>query len=58
MGAHTLGAADVSASGYRGAWITDEPRNFDNHYYVNMLNTSGITWEAIVRKPKLKRTIS
>ena len=48
MGAHTLGSAGREASGYLGAWIPDEPRFFNNQYYINMLNTTGISWEAVV----------
>jgi hypothetical protein len=38
LGAHTIGGAHPSASGYTGRWVTAlESRKFNNNYFVSML---------------------
>ena len=38
MGAHTLGGAARSASGYSGPWVRGETTLFNNHYYALIVN--------------------
>jgi len=44
-GAHTLGRCHLARSGYDGPWTT-KPLNFDNEYFVNLLNR---TWRKSSR---------
>ena len=48
MGAHTLGEAEKENTGYDGEWTPGEENVFDNKYYKNMMQSSGIVWTAVV----------
>lgn len=41
MGAHTLGRANTSNSGFEGVWIEDEADTFDNDYYMVLVDPSN-----------------
>ena len=45
MGAHTLGNAEISNSGFHGTWVNNEQAYFSNQYYKNIEDT-GISWTA------------
>jgi len=44
MGAHTLGAALITQSGFHGTWVSNEVRYFNNQYYTNIADSS-LSWK-------------
>ena len=49
MGAHSLGGAKLSNSGYTGVWTPGAANNFDNSFYKHMIDEK-ISWKNIVSK--------
>ena len=47
MGAHTLGGAKKSHSGFSGYWTKGEKTRFDEKFYSNMIDKT-ISWENVV----------
>jgi len=45
MGAHTLGNAEISNSGFHGTWVNNEQAYFSNQYYANIVDDT-ISWNA------------
>jgi len=45
MGAHTLGNAEITNSGFHGTWVQGEAGQFNNKYYSNMLVDAGVDWK-------------
>jgi len=43
MGAHTLGNAEISNSGFHGTWVNNEQAYFSNQYYKNIVDDT-ISW--------------
>jgi len=50
MGAHTLGNAEITNSGYNGPWVSGEFLYFNNKYYSNMVSSAGINWRLTQRE--------
>ena len=45
MGAHTLGGAKASNSGYAGVWMEGEKLYFNNQFYKRMTEDYGLTFQ-------------
>ena len=43
MGAHTMGRNHKKNSGYEGEYVVGSATDFDNQYYIDMID-SDITW--------------
>ena len=48
MGAHSLGGAHLSNSGYQGKWSGPQNIGFNELYYLNMVNPRN-KWINVVR---------
>ena len=49
MGAHSLGMASKSNSGYQGIWTPGGQFSLDSEYYANMIDPNR-TWQNKVGK--------
>ena len=47
MGAHALGGAKKSQSGFNGYWTKGEKTRFDEKFYANMIDKE-IDWKNVV----------
>jgi len=50
MGAHTMGNAEITNSGYNGPWVSGEFLYFNNKYYSNMVSSAGVNWRLTQRE--------